>query len=110
MQGNTACYALLKIHREQLHLQVARPIKDQFSSLREAHPKVIARHWIGAGAIEPAIAATRNAFHEAHESHQQSLALLNLSPESAERSSRKMETLQSVFSMLNKVKGYKAHA
>ena len=90
---------------------------NNFPTLREAQPEVLARHWTQAGETEPAIAEwsragktaeARNAFSEALESYQQAVALLNLLPESPERDLRELELRQSVVSMLHVTRGYAA--
>jgi class 3 adenylate cyclase/tetratricopeptide (TPR) repeat protein len=114
---DAAYEALLKSRRKELHLSVARTIDEQFPTLKEAHPEVLARHWTEAGEIEAAIAEwtragraaeARNAFREALESYQQALALLDLLPESAERDTRELELRQSAYSMLAITRGYAA--
>jgi class 3 adenylate cyclase/tetratricopeptide (TPR) repeat protein len=114
---DAAYEALLKSRRKELHRTVARTIDEQFPTLKESHPEVLARHWTEAGEEEPAIAEwsragktaeSRNAFKEALESYQQALALLKMSPESHERNIRELEISQSVVSLLYVIKGYAA--
>ena len=114
---DTAYEALLKSRRKDLHRVVARAIDEQFTTLKDADPEVLARHWTEAGEIEPAIAQwasagqaaeARNAFKEALESYHQAVALLTQLPESPERDSREMELRQSVVKMLNVTRGYSA--
>jgi tetratricopeptide (TPR) repeat protein len=114
---DAAYEALLISRRKELHRKVASTIDEQFPTLKETHPQVLARHWTEAGEIEPAIAAwakagksaeSRNAFHEALESYQQALDLLNLMPKSAGRDSREMEIRLLVAAMLNITRGYAA--
>ena len=114
---DAAYEALLKSRRKELHRLVARTINEKFSTLKEAQPEVLARHWTEAGETEPAIAEwsragataqARNAFSEALESYQQALALLNLLPESPERDLRELELRQSAISMLHATRGYGA--
>jgi class 3 adenylate cyclase len=73
---DAAYEALLKSRRKDLHRAVARAIDEQFPTVKDAHPEVLARHWTEAGEVEPAIvewqragqtAETRNAFIEARE-------------------------------------------
>jgi tetratricopeptide (TPR) repeat protein len=102
---DAAYEALLKRRRKDLHRLVAHTIDEQFSAFKEAHPEVLARHWMEAGEPEPAItqwtkagqaAQGRNAFKEALENYQQALALLNTLPESPERDLRELELRQSI--------------
>ena len=53
---DAAYEALLRSRRKDLHRLVARTINEQFATLREAQPEVLARHWTQAGETEPAIA------------------------------------------------------
>jgi class 3 adenylate cyclase/tetratricopeptide (TPR) repeat protein len=114
---DAAYEALLKSRRKELHRVVARAIDEQFTTLKDADPEVLAHHWTEAGEIEPAIAQwasagqaaeARNAFIEALESYHQAVALLTQLPESPERDSREMELRQSVVKMLNVTRGYSA--
>jgi class 3 adenylate cyclase/tetratricopeptide (TPR) repeat protein len=114
---DAAYEALLKSRRKDLHRQVARSISDQFTTIGEAHPEVLARHWTEAGETEAAIAQwskageaarARNAFREAQESYQQALAMLKLSPASPERDMRELEIRQSAVQMLWVTRGYSA--
>ena len=96
---DAAYEALLKSVRKDLHRLVARTINEKFSTLKEAQPEVLARHWTEAGEIEPAIAEwsragktaqARSAFREAQESYEQALAVLKLLPETPERDNREL--------------------
>jgi class 3 adenylate cyclase/tetratricopeptide (TPR) repeat protein len=62
---DAAYEALLKSHRRNLHLAVARTIDDRFPALREAHPEMLAQHWTEAGESALAIAAWRKAGEQA---------------------------------------------
>jgi class 3 adenylate cyclase/tetratricopeptide (TPR) repeat protein len=106
---DAAYEALLKSRRKELHGQVARTIDEQFPSLKEAHPEVLARHWADAGEAAPAIAEwaragkaaeSHHAFREAQQSYEQALTLLSLLPESAERDLHELELRQSIIRML----------
>jgi class 3 adenylate cyclase/tetratricopeptide (TPR) repeat protein len=114
---DAAYEALLKSRRKDLHRVVARTINEKFTSLRETHPEVLARHWAEAGETQQAIlewsrageaAQARNAFIEAQESLQQALALLNVLPESPERDVRELELRQSLVLMLQMTRGWAA--
>ncbi len=111
---DAAYEALLKSRRRGLHRRVAQTITEKFAAMAEAQPEVLARHWTGAGEIEPAItewsraaqaAQARNAFSEAHESYRQTLRLLNLLPESPERDRRELELSQALILILSVTRG-----
>ncbi len=114
---DAAYEALLKSRRKELHLIVARTIDEQFSTLKETHPEILARHWTEAGEVELAISAwtragkaaeSRNAFKEALESYRRAVTFFNKLPESAERELRELVLRQSVVSMLSVTRGYAA--
>jgi predicted ATPase len=52
---DAAYEALLKRRRKDLHRLLARTINEQFTTLTETQPEVLARHWTQAGETEPAI-------------------------------------------------------
>ena len=114
---DAAYEALLKSVRKDLHRLVARTINEKFSTLKEAQPEVLARHWTEAGEIEPAIAEwsragktaqARSAFREAQESYEQALAVLKLLPETPERDNRELHFRQSIVQVLYITKGFAA--
>jgi class 3 adenylate cyclase/tetratricopeptide (TPR) repeat protein len=114
---DAAYEALLKTRRKELHRQVARAIDEQFTTLSQTHPEVLARHWTEAGEAQQAIvqwsragkmALQRSAFSEAQESYQQALALLNLLTESAEREAHELEVRRSLVGLLSVTRGYAA--
>jgi class 3 adenylate cyclase len=114
---DAAYEALLKSRRKELHLIVARAIDENFPTLKETHPEVLARHWKEAGEIESAIVAwtkagkvaeARNAFREALTSYQQAMATLNLLSETPERDLRELELWRSVVPMLQITRWYAA--
>jgi len=91
---DAAYEALLKSRRRQLHLAVARTIAEEFPSLVETRPEVLARHWTEAGEIASAIAAWRTAgdhavkrlaYREAEQHFRTALEHLPAAPELAER-------------------------
>ncbi|HLW71021.1 MAG TPA: AAA family ATPase [Candidatus Binataceae bacterium] len=91
---DAAYEALLKSRRRELHLIVARTIDEQFPSLKETHPEVIARHWTEAGEAEQAItawqkagerAAARGALVEAESHYVRALGLVAGLPQDPER-------------------------
>src|SRR5437660_12725533 len=45
---DAAYEALLRSRRKELHRQVALTINDKFLALKQAHPDVLARHWMEA--------------------------------------------------------------
>jgi tetratricopeptide (TPR) repeat protein len=114
---DAAYEALLKSRRKALHRTIASSIDQKFSTLKEAHPEVLAQHWTEAGETELAIvewsrtgqaAEKRNAFREAQESYKHAASLITLLPESPERDSRELALRQSVVLMLNLTKGLAA--
>ena len=54
---DTAYETLLKSQRKALHGQVADAIQRSFPELAESEPQTLARHWEGAGLVEPAVRA-----------------------------------------------------
>jgi hypothetical protein len=114
---DAAYEALLRTRRKELHRLVAHAINEKLSAFKEAHPAVLARHWMEAGEVEPAtaewlragkVAQAGNAFTEAQESYQQAIALIKLLPESSERDLRELELRHSIVSMLQITKGWAA--
>ena len=86
--------ALLKSRRKELHRRIAHTITERFPALTDEQPQLLARHFAGAGEVEPAITAwtkasrladTRGALKEAEEHCRQALALLDTLPESPPR-------------------------
>ncbi|MBV8054080.1 MAG: AAA family ATPase, partial [Deltaproteobacteria bacterium] len=114
---DAAYEALLRSRRKDLHRLIAQTISDKFPAIKAAQPEVLARHWAGAGEIDPAVAEwstagkaaqERNAFVEAERSYGQALALLNLLPESPKRDLRELELRQSAHMMSFMIKGWGA--
>jgi predicted ATPase len=96
---DAAYEALLKSRRKELHNRVARTIADNFFTVAETQPEVLARHWTEAGEAEHAIAAwqrageravERRAFHEAEEHYREALGMLATLPESLARDAREL--------------------
>jgi class 3 adenylate cyclase/tetratricopeptide (TPR) repeat protein len=114
---DAAYEALLRSKRRELHRRVAETISEKFSTLAEAQPQVLARHWAEAGDTERAIEAwksagdaaySRRAFKEAELDHQQALAMLKTLPESPERDARELEFASVLVQVLQLIKGYSA--
>ena len=112
---DAAYEALLKSRRRELHLRVARTIDEQFPTLKETHPEVLARHWTEAGETEPAIGAwqkageravERHAYREAEQHYRQALAVLQTLPESSERDGRELALLLGVGPVLIATNGW----
>jgi class 3 adenylate cyclase/tetratricopeptide (TPR) repeat protein len=106
---DAAYEALLKSRRKELHGQVARTIDEQFLTLKEVHPEVLAYHWTEAGESAQAISAwaragkaaeSHHAFKEAQQSYKQALTLLSLLPDSAERDLHELELRQAIIWVL----------
>ena len=55
MIQEAAYQSLLKSRRQQYHERIARVIVDQFASEAEAHPEVVAFHYVQAGDIDAAV-------------------------------------------------------
>jgi class 3 adenylate cyclase/tetratricopeptide (TPR) repeat protein len=114
---NAAYEALLKAQRRELHARVARTITEQFASLSEAQPEVLAHHWSEAGEATPAIAAwaragdgafTRRAFKEAEAGYRQALASLRTQAQSPDRDGRELELTSALNRVLQLTRGYAA--
>ena len=114
---DAAYEALLRSRRKELHRQVALTINEKFLALKQAHPEVLARHWMEAGEPESASAEwsragttahARSAFMEALESYQQALTLLKLLPESPERDLRELELRYSILSIIHVTRSFSA--
>jgi predicted ATPase len=97
---DAAYEALLKSRRRELHLFVARTIDKKFPTLKEAHPEVLARHWMEAGEADSAItewqragerAVERRAYREAEQHYREAIAALRTLPESIDRDSRELK-------------------
>ena len=111
---DAAYEALLKSRRKELHRLVAQTIDDRFPALKETRPEVLARHWMEAGEISPAlnawaragtVAEMRHAFSEARESYHQALLLLDLLPASPERDQRELELRRALILVLAVTRG-----
>jgi len=114
---DAAYEALLKSHRKELHLNVARTIEEKFPAIKETQPEMIARHWTEAGAIDPAITAWqsaggravgRSAMVEAARHYGEALELLGTLPEDGERDRREFELQLSLGPAIIAVRGYAA--
>ncbi|MGH7840327.1 MAG: hypothetical protein ACREQT_02255 [Candidatus Binataceae bacterium] len=97
---DAAYEALLKTRRKELHRIVARTLDEQFPTIKETHPEVLARHWSEAGEIESAIAewqragdraVERRAYREAERYYRDVIALLRTLPDSPDRRSRELQ-------------------
>ncbi|HKF28408.1 MAG TPA: AAA family ATPase, partial [Candidatus Binataceae bacterium] len=114
---DAAYEALLKSRRRELHRLVAQKIVEEFASVAEAQPELIARHWANANETEPAIAAWRKAgdsaflryaCKEAEASYRHALDLLRSLPESRERTERELELLNRFVPVLQLTRGWAA--
>jgi class 3 adenylate cyclase/tetratricopeptide (TPR) repeat protein len=116
---DAAYEALLKSHRKELHLKVARTIDEKFAILKEAHPEVLARHWTEAGEAGPAIAAwqrageravERRAFREVDQHCSAALAILQTMPESAARDRRELTLQLALGGAMGATRGFSSAA
>jgi class 3 adenylate cyclase len=114
---DAAYEALLKSRRRELHRQVAQKIVEKFTSMAEAQPELIARHWANANETEPAIDAWRKAgdsaflryaCKEAEASYRHALDLLRTLPDSRERPERELELLNRLVPALQLTRGWAA--
>ena len=53
---DTACSTLLRGPRQTLHASIARVLEEQFPSVAEAQPQILAHHFSEAGVLERAVA------------------------------------------------------
>src|SRR5262249_54664437 len=99
------------------HRLVAQKIVEEFASVAEAQPELIARHWANANETERAIAAWRKAgdsaflryaCKEAEASYRHALDLLRTLPESPERPQRELELLNRFVPVLQLTRGWAA--
>jgi class 3 adenylate cyclase len=113
---DAAYEALLKSRRKDLHRHVAQTIDEEFPTLKETHPEVLARHWAEAGETERAIrerqlagerAYARSAMVEAERHYSEAFDLLHEHlPESPERDRLELTLRQSAFPMVGAKGGY----
>jgi class 3 adenylate cyclase/predicted ATPase/ribosomal protein L40E len=112
---DSAYEALLKSRRKELHGLVARTIDEKFSSLKEARPELLARHWTEAGLIEQAIpywqqagqrAAERSANVEAISHLTKGLTLLDTLPPTPENSRRELAMQLTLGGSLSATRGF----
>ncbi len=113
----TAYESVLRSRRQQLHLQIARTLEEQFPVLAETEPELLARHCMAANLKEKAIvywrragsmAVRRSANKEAISHLTTGLALLKSLPDGAERAQQELTMLASLGPPLIATKGYSA--
>jgi class 3 adenylate cyclase/tetratricopeptide (TPR) repeat protein len=111
---DAAYEALLKSHRRNLHLVVARIIDEHFPAIKETHPEVLAQHWTEAGESMRAIAAwrkageqamQRSANQEATAHFTRGLALIETLPDTPERTQEHLTLQTALGSVLVLTKG-----
>ena len=114
---DAAYETMLRTRRRELHRLAAQIIADEFPTLAEAQPAVVARHWSEAGEAEPATSAWRKAgdygrarssFIEAQEAYRHALEMLALTPPSRQRDATELELLVAISQILWALKGYTA--
>jgi class 3 adenylate cyclase/predicted ATPase len=114
---DAAYEALLKSRRKELHRIVAGTIDEQFQTLREARPEILAQHWAEAGEDQKAIkyfqlageqAMRRSANREATVQFQAAIRNLQGLPQSPERDQRELDLLIQLGPALMSLKGFGA--
>ena len=114
---DTAYETLLKSRRRELHKLVAQTIAQQFATIKEAHPEVLARHWTEAGETKAAItewrraaerALEKRAYREAEQSYRNALTLLAVLPESHERDTDELSLQLALGSVMLTTQGWSA--
>jgi predicted ATPase len=109
--------SVLRRRREQLHLQIARTLEEQFPVVAETEPELLARHCMAANLKEKAIvywqragtmAVRRSANKEAISHLTTGLELLKSLPDGAERAQQELTMLASLGPPLIATKGYSA--
>jgi class 3 adenylate cyclase len=114
---DAAYEALLKARRRELHRRTAQIIIDNFPSIAQAQPEVLARHWKGAGEIQLTIdawkqagdaALKRQAFKEAGIAYKQALLTIEGLPESPDRDKRELDLCRPYVQALQLTAGYNA--
>ena len=109
--------SVLRRRREQLHLQIARTLEEQFPVVAETEPELLARHCMAANLKEKAIvywqragtmAVRRSANKEAISHLTTGLELLKALPDSPERAQQELTMLVTLGAPLAAAKGYSA--
>jgi len=112
-----AYQSVLRSRRQQLHLQIARTLEEQFPVLAETEPELLARHCMAANLKEKAIvywqragtmAVRRSANKEAISHLTTGLELLKALPDSPERAQQELTMLVTLGAPLAAAKGYSA--
>jgi class 3 adenylate cyclase/predicted ATPase len=113
----TAYESVLRSRRQQLHLQIARTLEEQFPIVAETEPELLARDCTAANLKEKAIvywqragsmAVRRSANKEAISHLTTGLELLKALPDSPERAQQELTMLASLGPPLIATKGYSA--
>jgi class 3 adenylate cyclase/predicted ATPase len=111
---DTAYASLLRRRREEIHARIARTLEREFSSLAEASPELLARHFTEASLIEQAIpfwlaagekVARRSANVEAIEAFRKGLDLVEKLPEDAQRNEKELAFQLALGPVLMAAKG-----
>jgi tetratricopeptide (TPR) repeat protein len=109
--------SVLKSRRQQVHLQIARTLEEQFPVIAETEPELLARHCTAANLKEKAIvywqrsgdmAVKRSANKEAISHLTMGLDLLKTLPDGAERARQELTMLATLGAALIATKGYSA--
>jgi class 3 adenylate cyclase/tetratricopeptide (TPR) repeat protein len=111
---DAAYESLLKSRRRSLHETIAQALEDQFSTVREAQPELLAHHHQGAGHSETAIgywqeasraALTRSAEIEAERCLQSAIKLIGAFETSPAMERRELELQLTLGAVLFAVRG-----
>ena len=114
---DAAYQSLLRATRRELHGRIGKILEDQFHSVVDTQPEIVARHYTEAGLIEPAIhynrragarEVLRSAHAEAIAQFRNALKLIEKLPESPERDSQELDLLIDQFNPIMASKGYGA--
>ncbi len=113
----TAYQSLLKSKRQQVHLQVAQVLGDQFAETAESQPEILAHHYTEAGVIDQALPYWRRAGQKAYQRSANleaanhlntALGLLQTLPETPERTQQEITLRLALGGPLIAAKGYAA--
>jgi predicted ATPase len=114
---DTAYSTLLRGPRQSLHASIARVLEEQFPSVVEAQPQILAHHFSEAGLHEKAVAywcragqqsAAKSAHVEARSQLERGLRLIAELPDSLERKQQELELQVTLADSLGASKG-RAH-
>ena len=114
---DVAYASLLRAERRQIHERIARMLEKGFPEIAANQPELLARHYDGAGLVEPAIECWRQAGVRAHqrsaqaeaiEAFRRALSLLDKLPETRERDARELDLQFQLGAALTAARGFAA--